>query len=378
MLADASRNRIVLSGTALCQTATGWHFVSEAALEKFVWENLQDLFGLTPLKRQHSSNGEICDILAVSQDRALSILELKNVEDRYLIQQLTRYYANLMVEQPFPTAIDYTQPVRLIGIAPTYHRHNLIDQEHSKLSIELLQFAVIQEQSDFYFRLQTPQQVLLSSYAIPYQALAPSALANVPEPPALLQTWLGGCTRAEQEIFLNVRGKILACHSRMKEVVEKKSIYYGLNKSKLCAEILFHQSSQKPILFLRLPTPGTYNNPVYRDDGGSNAIAFIQKPVVGRLRLWMDGQTITHLGHVAEGFGTMKLEAEWQQLPAEKRPRFMRNGLSSRAHVPLSVESYLRYPDAVKQFLGLLEDAEMRDVWEILTDLAIEHWWQRL
>lgn len=91
----------MLSGTALCQTATGWHFASEAALEKFAWEHLQALLGLTPLKRQHNSNGEICDILAVSPDKALTIVELKNVEDRYLIQQLTRYYANLLAEKPF-------------------------------------------------------------------------------------------------------------------------------------------------------------------------------------------------------------------------------------------------------------------------------------
>ena len=367
----------MLSGTALCQTATGWHFASEAALEKFAWEHLQALLGLTPLKRQHSSNGEICDILAVGPDKGLTIVELKNVEDRYLIQQLTRYYANLMVEQPFQTAIDYTQPVRLIGIAPTYHRHNLIDLEHSKLLIELLQFAVLQEQEAFYFRLQTPQQVLLSTCAIPYQSMAPSAIANVPEPPDLLLTWLGSCTKAEQEGFLKVRSKMLACHPRMKELVEKKAIHYGLGKSKTCAEILFQQSAQKPILFLRLPTPSTYNNPVYRA-ADSNEIIGIQKPVIGRLRLWTDGQTISHLGHVAEGFGTMKLEAEWQQMPAEKRPKFMRHGLSSRSHTPCHIEPYIRSSERVRQFLGHSEEVETRDVWERLADLAIEHWWQRL
>lgn len=357
----------MLSGTALCQTATGWHFASEAALEKFAWEHLQALLGLTPLKRQHNSNGEICDILAVSPDKALTIVELKNVEDRYLIQQLTRYYANLLAEKPFQSAIDYTQPVRLIGIAPTYHRHNLIDQAHSKLLIELLQFAVIQEQEAFYLRLQTPQQVLVQTYAIPYQPMALPAIANVPEPPALLQTWLGGCTQAEQEGFLKVRGKILACHPRMKEVVEKKSMHYGAGKSKPCAEILLQQRSQKPILFLWLPTPGTHQNPVYRAVD-SNEVIGIQKPVIGRLRLWTNGQAISHLGHIAEGFGIMKLEAEWQELPAEKRPKVMRNSLSSRSHVPVAVESYFRCWDA----------AVKPDYWEALSALAVQHWLERL
>lgn len=31
-------------------TGTGWEFVTEADLEDFVWANLNQLFGLTPLK----------------------------------------------------------------------------------------------------------------------------------------------------------------------------------------------------------------------------------------------------------------------------------------------------------------------------------------
>ena len=344
----------MLSPIALRQTATGWSFASEAALEHFVWEHLQNLLGLTPLKSQYSSNGEICDILAVSQDKALTILELKNVEDRYLIQQLTRYYANLLAEKPFPTAIDYTQPVRLIGIAPTYHRHNLIDQEHSKLPIALLQFAVLQEQEVFNFRLQTAQQVLLSTYAIPYLPIALPAIANVPEPPDLLLMWLGGCTQAEQEGFLRVRSKLLACHPRIKEWVEQKSLHYGSGKSKLCAEILFHQKAQKPILFLWLPTPITYS------------LSLNRKLMLGRLRLWTEGETISHVGHVPEGWGKMRTKAEWEQLPPEKRPHMMES-MSSRSRTPVEVESYFRCWDA----------AVKPDYWEALSGLAVKHWLER-
>ncbi len=91
----------MISGVALHKTPSGWGFISEAALEKFVWANLKQLFGVTPLKQQYISNGEICDILAVDDDKGLVILELKNVEDRYLIQQLTRYYTNLLEENHF-------------------------------------------------------------------------------------------------------------------------------------------------------------------------------------------------------------------------------------------------------------------------------------
>jgi RecB family endonuclease NucS len=43
----------------------------------------------------------VCDILAIDAQHQLHILELKNSEDRYLIQQLTRYYANLQEVKPF-------------------------------------------------------------------------------------------------------------------------------------------------------------------------------------------------------------------------------------------------------------------------------------
>jgi len=80
----------MLAGAALRKTASGREFASEAALEDFVWDNLQHLFGLTPIARQHPAKGEFCDIIAVDSAKRLSILELKNTEDRYIVQQLTR------------------------------------------------------------------------------------------------------------------------------------------------------------------------------------------------------------------------------------------------------------------------------------------------
>ena len=55
----------MLDLVSLRKTGTGWEFASEAALEDFIWLNLAQLFGLTPLKRQYSVDGQICDILAI-------------------------------------------------------------------------------------------------------------------------------------------------------------------------------------------------------------------------------------------------------------------------------------------------------------------------
>lgn len=339
----------------LHQTVTGWEFISEVALENFIWEHLTSLLHLTPLKRQYSSGGEICDILAVDEQRGLVILELKNAEDRYLIQQLTRYYANLLAEQPFATTIDYARPIRLIAIAPTYHRHNLIDRDYSQLPIELWQFSIVQEQPQFYFQLQEVGQTTVQRHLIPYCETVSPARDHIPDPPQLLRQWLGGCTSAEQAGFLSVRERLLASSERMKERLSDQSIEYGSRKTRLCAEICFHRQSQRPILFLWLPTPGTY---VWRE---------VKPPVIGRLRIWTDGERISHVGHVADGFGKMKLRSEWEQMPVAKRPKALTWSLSSRSHLPTEVEHYLR---------GVLSE-DHSDIWGVLADLAIAHWFEK-
>ena len=201
----------MIGGVALHKNSGSWGFASEAALEKFVWSNLQDIFGFTPLKQQYVSGGEICDILAMGKSNELVILELKNVEDRYLIQQLTRYYTNVLEERPFSQNVDYSQSVRLIGIAPSYHRHNLIDRDHSRLSFELLEFSIVEDNSNFFFILnQLSEEPNSKRFLIPYQPIETLRCDEIDAPPELLIKWLGGCTTSEQEGFLQMRHRILA------------------------------------------------------------------------------------------------------------------------------------------------------------------------
>ncbi|MBW4582281.1 MAG: DUF91 domain-containing protein [Tildeniella nuda ZEHNDER 1965/U140] len=117
-------------------------FKSERDLEDFVWVHLNDLFALKGLKRQHMLKQDVCDILAIDEIGALTVLELKNTADRYIVQQLTRYYDRLIAEKPLAAEIDYNLPIRLIAIAPAYHEHNLIDQKYSALEIEFLTYEI--------------------------------------------------------------------------------------------------------------------------------------------------------------------------------------------------------------------------------------------
>ena len=114
----------MLHPESLIKKSESWQFASEADLEDFVWNNLEKLFGLIPLKRQYIVLNDCCDILALSDSGQIVIIELKNTEDRYVVQQLTRYYHSLATEKPMAEIIKYDQPIRLIAIKPYFHRHN--------------------------------------------------------------------------------------------------------------------------------------------------------------------------------------------------------------------------------------------------------------
>lgn len=58
----------MLAFVNLRKTGAGWEFEDEATLEDFVWANLKQILGLTPLKRQYYVKGQVCDILALSEN----------------------------------------------------------------------------------------------------------------------------------------------------------------------------------------------------------------------------------------------------------------------------------------------------------------------
>ena len=93
-------------------------FTSESALESFIWQNLAKLLGFNPIAQQYYVEGQTCDILAVNSTRQLVVIELKNTEDRYIVQQLTRYCHSLKTYLTFAEQVDYSKPIHLLAIAP--------------------------------------------------------------------------------------------------------------------------------------------------------------------------------------------------------------------------------------------------------------------
>ncbi|MGD1713400.1 endonuclease NucS domain-containing protein [Dapis sp. BLCC M172] len=253
----------------LKKNADKWEFESEEDLENFVWENLQILFNLKPLKRQYPINAEKSDILAISEERQLAIIELKNIEDRYVVQQLTRYYENLYNEKPFATDIDYQKRIRLIAIAPSFHRHNFIDRKHHQLLFEFIIFEIFQSANQLNFILKTTEGNLFSKIQIPYPqekiilAHQPKPdLITISEPHKSLLRMLENETIDTQDIVLKLREKILIFDKSIGEKSTNLTITYGQKKKdgelckpahKLLGGFQFLKGASGLKMFLYLP-----------------------------------------------------------------------------------------------------------------------------
>ncbi len=247
----------MLTYVNLRKTATGWEFESEEVLEDFAWANLTQLFGLTPLKRQYIVNDQRCDILALGENKQLVVLELKNVEDRYVVQQLTRYYDALRQEKPFNEEVDYQQPIGLIAVTPSFHKDNFTDRKYCHLNVQFLRFEVLADGEKFYLQLKDVDSGKLTEFDIYYQEIE-SNDDNKPAHPRALINILSKFSDADSQLLLRMRQKILTFDKRMQEKVESGSISYGKGKSKPCAEIMGKKSTYRnnliiPRLILWLP-----------------------------------------------------------------------------------------------------------------------------
>jgi RecB family endonuclease NucS len=248
----------------LRQVASGWEFESEKDLEDLVWSNLEKLFGYKPLKRQYQVSGQYCDILAFGKNKELVIIELKNSEDRYIVQQLTRYYDALLDEKPFPEHINFQVPVVLIAVTPNFHRDNYTDRKYHQLKFNFLQFKIICQEQKFSLNIINVDTTLNWKLDFDY---SPENHVNINIPIAHKRFYqlIGKCTHQERSKLLKFRETILQFDDRMQEIVQDGGIYYGKGKTKYCAELRLN-SKKELVLFLWLPRNflwGTQDN-IYR------------------------------------------------------------------------------------------------------------------
>ena len=240
------------------QAGQQWHFGSELALEEVVWRNLPSLLNVEPLQRQFSVEGKVCDLLAVDSAGQLVIIELKNTEDRYIAQQLTRYYDALRHADKLPFTADTSHP-RLVAIAPSFHTDTLIDCRYSTLDIALLTFRLAATAKDVTLSLHDASGHEVSALHLPEALNVAKPEIEVPEPPRKLLNWLSHSKPEEYDWVMQMRSQILCFDPRMREIVESNRIIYGKGKSKPCCELRRPGSSgyvqDALAYFLWLPYP---------------------------------------------------------------------------------------------------------------------------
>ncbi|MGK7953050.1 MAG: hypothetical protein AB4368_30745 [Xenococcaceae cyanobacterium] len=225
------------------------------------------------MRGQHYLNNQICDILAIDKKKQLTILELKNIEDRYVIQQLTRYYDAVRKHQPFKEKVNYELPVRLIAIAPNFHNDSLIDLRYSKLSFDLFSFQILSDEiNNFCFKLSDVAGKKIIELEIKeefHQFLhregeeAADLLAIRLPPPKSLQKLIEALSPEQERYVLDIRDRLLSYDERIREKGFTTRTVYGLAKgnrdiykTKLCAEFIPDTYGfAKLRLRLRLPYP---------------------------------------------------------------------------------------------------------------------------
>ncbi len=264
-----------------------WEFANETALEDFIWDNLTAIFNLIPLERQRRINGERCDIISVSQNKQLVILELKNSQDRGIVQQLTRYYANLAKNKLFD--VDYDLPVKLIAITPSFHPHNYIDREYSKLNFDFIEFKLITKRdSELYLHLNNVDTKQTWEAQIAYSLERVHNIKDhLPPVPSFLAKMIEPCSPEQQQIILQVRERILCFHERIQEIKGANFVQYGRGKTKICAEIRANTSDIRnmnfnlPVLYLYLPIPDRRTSCTLSNDGSNK----LNRHPLGRMQI---------------------------------------------------------------------------------------------
>lgn len=282
----------------------GFAFPSEKALENYLCSGaLETLLALRIVERQFRVDEEqICDIVAATPEGRPVIVELKNEVEKYVVPQLTRYYASFIERKPFVGKLDYTLPVRLIAVAPGFDRYNHIDRRFNTLSIEFHRHEIVEVDGEVLFRIVEIETGVEKSLRLRIAPQSHLDSGNREEIPGRLKRWLSGCPPAVEKAILKMRETLLATNGRIKEIAVGSNVFlYGISTGSPVAEIRYNAQRGEPVVFLRLR------------DSDFRSLLTNRKQKVGRMRLWFDDEDVTHIGYVPKNLGQMKTFAEWKQ-----------------------------------------------------------------
>lgn len=234
-------------------------FQSESDLEDYIEDNFNHIFPeWVIIKRQYTVQLQRCDLLCSTKlERQAVIIELKNEEDRYVVSQLVRYRKAILAEKPFGDKIDYSLPVKLVAISPSFHQDNYTDKEACKFDKDLYfwYFSIENHNNTGKFKL------LSKIYNIPYPVFGLSEKISSSE--SALEHAFSFAQNFFNKINTNFKGDFWALRAlfkaqpKVKEMVNSSytKILYGTGEGqnhKKLAEIT--NTARGLCLYLWLPT----------------------------------------------------------------------------------------------------------------------------
>jgi len=269
-------------------------FETERHLEWFFWYTVLPKIGLKPLKSQHTCREGVCDILAKGSESQLVIIELKNVEDSHVIEQITAYFDALIEEKPFDEQIDYTKPIELYTVCPTYRNRTVTTLKHHKLKFSLFSYAVKSSDQGFIFILyEWLTKTEIAKIDLP---IAPelSPTLNLPDPPKAFVNLLGNCSEDEKRWAIEVRDQVYqfaqSLNYRIYEKPDSKWIRFERNKQNPIAEMGWENKRESLAIYLWLPfvtINGQWNMKV-RDSYKRTAM----------MRIWVTDGIVQYVGYI--------------------------------------------------------------------------------
>lgn len=98
----------------------------------------------------------------------------------------------------------------MIAVAPSFHRHNLVDRIYNKLEFQFLRFDILCLEQKFYLLLKKIDTLENLTFDLPYQKLNIFDFGqDISAPPKVLLEHLGGYPEDKRQSILSLRHKIL-------------------------------------------------------------------------------------------------------------------------------------------------------------------------
>ncbi|MDJ0687174.1 MAG: endonuclease NucS [Xenococcaceae cyanobacterium MO_188.B32] len=245
---------------------------SESLLEEFIWLNLNKLLKINPLKRQYIVNNKNrTDILGITKEGSLAIIELKKKGDKGSIDQLIRYKKNLLKyssQSSMLSEVDFKRDFVLIAIAGHFSPQVKEYASNKLPEVLLLTYEIQKAQNDEYSLILRKHNDKIYS-RVKIDIIEDSLFDSLP---SFLQGYLID-TPQHRTPIVSIIKQILSFSSDIKFEtssnynsngdIEKSLLFAKYNKkggiinNKVCAEFSYYYNSKnkKDRLTLRLYLP---------------------------------------------------------------------------------------------------------------------------